>query len=336
MARSRCLKVPKGRAQAARTALAALGLLRNDLRPGRDQYSVFLPIRNGNYEGEGCVCEHDFEENPVKPASYRDIIRVPAAVRNALPRAYDVIGKVIVIKIPDGLLDRRHEIGRALLEARPEARSVARDSGVSGEDRVRRLEVIAGEPDLETVHMEHGLRFELDPSRVFFSPRLATERARVAALVGRDETVLDMFAGVGPFSIHIARRARPSVVVAADNNPAAVEYLRRNIRLNRASNVEPLLTDARELPGKVPPVDRIVMNLPHSAFGFLPVALKLLGPGGTIHLYDIIGREGKPARMAELERAVEAAGRKLGRKDLRLVRGYSAASSNYVFDLSFD
>jgi tRNA (guanine37-N1)-methyltransferase len=316
--------------------LSALGLLRKDLRPAHDSEKVYLPMKDGQYAGEGRVCQHDFAESAKRATSYRDIAQVPPAVKNELPRAYDVIGKVIVIKIPDGLAQYREEIGRSLLSARPEARSVAEDRGVQGGQRIRELEVIAGEPDLETVHIEHGLRFCLDPSKVYFSPRLATERLRIAGLVGRGEAVLDMFAGVGPFSIHIAKKAGPATVLAVDINPAAIGYLKKNIRLNKVANVEPLLADARELGGKLSPVDRIIMNLPHSAFGFLPVALGLLKPGGTIHLYDIIPGERRQARKEEVELAVKAAGRRLSRQCLRLVRGYSAAESHYVFDLSVE
>ncbi len=336
MVKSRCLMVPRERAQAARTALAGMGLLKKELRPCRDGDSILLPMNDGKYDGEGELCERDFIANRIRAASYRELAWVPAAARKELPRAFDVIGKVIVIRIPEELTEYRQQIGRALLAARPEARSVAMDRGVKGEDRVRQLEVIAGEPDLETVHVEHGLRFALDPSKVYFSPRLATERLRVARLVGEGESVLDMFAGVGPFSIHIARRARSSIVRAVDINPAAIEYLKTNIRLNKAANVEPMLLDARRLPGRIPPVDRIIMNLPHSAFEFLPVALGLLRPDGTVHLYEILDREKLAERRDAIVAAVEGAGRKVKRADSRLVRGYSSLESNFVHDMVVD
>jgi len=333
MARSRCLAVPRKRAQAAKAALSALGLLRKDLRPGHDAQTVYLPMKEGEYAGEGRLCEHDFDPGAHRWTNYRERARVPPEEKNLLPRAFDVIGKVIIIKIPDGLERYREEIGRALLLARPEARSVALDRGVRGEERVRQLEVIAGEPDLETVHVEHGLRFALDPSKVYFSPRLATERLRVTGLVKEGESVLDMFAGVGPFSIHIAKRAKPSVVRAADINPVAIEYLKRNIRLNKVSGVEPILSDSSKLQGKIPPADRIIMNLPHSAFGFLPVALRLLRPGGTIHLYEIFDRGKRAEREQAVARAVEEAGRGLAGSHPRLVRGFSTTESHFVFDL---
>ena len=314
--------------------MLASGQLRVDLEPGHDGDFVYLPVNDGELEGGLEACEHEFKQRRVAPGNYRKLVDVPAPLRAMLPRAFDVIGRVIIIKVPDELMQYRQRIGRALLEARPEALSVAQDHGVKGEDRVRELEVIAGPSDLETVHAEHGLRFRLDPSKVYFSPRLATERLRVAGLVGNGEAVLDMFAGVGPFSIHIAKRARPSVVHASDINPAAIGYLEQNIALNKVSGVKPILGDAAGLPGLVPPVDRIIMNLPHSAFGFLPTALRLLRPGGTIHLYDILEPDEKASRKQKIERVVEDDGRKLARSGCRLVRGYSALESHFVFDLT--
>ncbi len=333
MARSICVGVPRKRAQAAKETLSALGLLRKDLRPAHDGDLVFLPMHGGEYAGEGRVCEHDFEPSERPVSSYRELARVPPEAKRLLPRAFDVIGDVIVVKIPDDMGRYKSEIGAALLRARPESRSVAMDLGVQGEERVRKLEIIAGEPDLETVHVEHGLRYALDPSKVFFSPRLATERLRVAGLVREGESVLDMFAGVGPFSILIAKRSRPSVVRACDISPAAIEYLKRNIRLNKVPGVEPILSDAAALPGKMPLADRIVMNLPHSASGFLPAALCLLRPGGTIHLYEILDRGRRAERQEAIASAVEKVGRRLSASRLRLVRGFSARESHFVFDL---
>jgi tRNA (guanine37-N1)-methyltransferase len=330
---SRCLRVPKGRAEAVRRRLNELGLFRKDLQPARYGDDVYLPMNAGDYHGEGELCEARFKPVRGAPRSYRALADVPETLRPLLPRAFDVIGKVIIIKIPDDLQAYRQQIGRALLQARPEALSVAVDKGVKGEDRIRELEVVAGSPSLETMHVEHGLRFILDPSRVYFSPRLATERLRVAGMVTQGEAVLDMFSGVGPFAIHIAKRAMPSKVYAADINPAAIEYLKRNIRLNRVLAVEPILGDARELPGKILRVDRIIMNLPHRASEFLPAAMRLLGPGGTVHLYDLLEPEEKKRRTSELASIMKSEGRELGRISARLVRGYSAFESHFVFDL---
>ena len=333
--RSRCLAVPKQEAESARRRLRQAGLLRGDLGPVKEGDTVYLPLLDGELaeEWRPALCERDFPVQACSRHNYRDLVRVPGELRGLLPRAFDVVGQVILIKLPPELEGYKGEIGRALLEARPDAVSVARDRGVRGEDRVRELEVIAGRPDLETCHMEYGLRFMVDPSRVYFSPRLATERRRVAGLVGKGERVIDLFAGVGPFSIHIAKRAHPAQVHAVDINPAAIGYLRQNIGLNRVQGVVPVLGDAAEMPGRLPPADRIIMNLPCTGRQFLPPALRMLAPEGTIHLYEVLERGALGRAPEELGALVRAEGRELVSADTRLVRGYSTLESHYVFDM---
>ncbi|MEM2869080.1 MAG: class I SAM-dependent methyltransferase family protein [Thermoplasmata archaeon] len=337
--RSLCLRVPKNMAEAARRSLASAGVLRTDLVIKREGNHVLLPILEGG-GGVGVeasphweLIEADFEIARRRPSDYRELVDVPGHLRRFLPRAFDVIGRVIVVKIPGELTGFEKEIGRALLAARPGCVSVALDKGVGGEERVRRLEVIAGESNLETVHIEHGARFLVDPSRVYFSPRLATERARVAGLVAEGDSVIDLFAGVGPFSIQIARLSKPSEVLAVDINPIAIDYLKKNIRLNRVSTVRPLLLDARRVPGLVPPADRVIMNLPHSAFDFLETGLALLRPGGAIHLYIIVERERIQAALDGVRKAVERNGRVVREISHRWVRGYSPSELHIAVDL---
>jgi tRNA (guanine37-N1)-methyltransferase len=387
-ARARCLRVPKGRAEETRRRLLELGLLRTDFLVARDGDSIYLPLADGIrgkdrklVERLGDILERELEQSKRVPKTYRELLDLPPEMMELLPRAYDVVGKVIVLKIPQELSAHRAIIGEALLRTRPEALSVAWDRGVKGEDRIRDLEVIAGQATLETVHIENGLRFSVDPSRVYYSPRLATERSRIAGLVKKGEVVVDLFAGVGPFSITIAKRAQPSTVYAVDINPAAIEFMKRNLKLNHVAEgrleagkalrdgtvkvcgapvgsgkgagkavggregaskaaggpvVVPILGDARDMPNKLPKADRIIMNLPHSATEFMPVALGLVGPAGTIHLYDIIEPERSADRERELEKVILKAGKRAGGMACRRVRGYSSLESHFVFDIGLN
>ncbi len=112
--------------------------------------------------------------------------------------------------------------------------------------------------------MSTGTVFEVDLSEAYFSARLATERQRIAGLHEEGGQVLDMFAGVGPFAITLAGKARR--VLAADINPGAVRLMVRNIRLNHADNILPVLTDAARLPAMAAwTFDRVIMNHPTGA-----------------------------------------------------------------------
>jgi tRNA (guanine37-N1)-methyltransferase len=195
--------------------------------------------------------------------------------------------------------------------------------------------VIAGDRSTETVHREYGMIFKMDVSKVFFSPRLATERDIVARQVRPGETVIDMFAGIGPFSIMIARTRQPEVVYAIDANEDAIGYMEENIALNKVATVRPVLGDARTEIAKLGKADRIIMNLPHSAREFLGDALDALKHGGIIHFYEIMQDSDVEARYGALADAAVRKGRVMKELARRKVKSYSPTMGFYGFDLQF-
>jgi tRNA (guanine37-N1)-methyltransferase len=162
-----------------------------------------------------------------------------------------------------------------------------KSSEIKGVIRTREMEHIAGDDVSETIHHEYGCRLLMDVKNVYFSPRLATERRKVADNVQDGDIMLDMFAGVGPFSILIARE-KSVKIYAVDINPAAYAYLQKNIELNKVQDkIIPLLGDVAQIVNleKIK-ADRIIMNLPGSAWEFLGVAMDALRNGGVIHYYE--------------------------------------------------
>jgi tRNA (guanine37-N1)-methyltransferase len=296
-----CLRVPKSGGEKRRLQLLREGRLDTTLILRSDGADLLLPVK------EPCDgCERAlFEEVPERPD---------------LPR-HDLIGGIAVLLEPDAGAGG----AELLLGSRPSIHTVLLPEGpIEGEFRTRRFSVLAGSPTTRTSYTEYGLRFEIDLSLAYFSPRLSGERQRVLGLMGEGERVLDMFAGVGPFAITLAARA--GMVYAADINPGAVGLLLANIALNRAGNVLPLLADAARLPGILPRgFDRVVMNLPFGAVGFLDAALALCRPGGAIHLYAMVGEGGALAPVIR-----EKGCRILGE---RVVHTYSPAEWLAVYDL---
>ncbi len=331
--RSPCLLVPRGEAESVRRRLRQEGLLRLDLKVRRLGNAVLLPVVNPVDYGFP-IREEEFEVQGNPRVDYRALAEVPQEVKAQLPSSFDVLGDVAIIKLPDGLLPWGDAIGWAMLKAHPRLRSAALDEGVQGEFRIRRLRVLAGKTSLATVHREYGLSFALDPSRVYFSPRLATERMRVAREVKPGEVVVDMFAGVGPFALMVARFGRPSKVYAIDANPEAFPLLEENIRRNREEHlVVPVMGDARQVVPTLGKVDRVIMDLPHSALDFLEVALGALAEGGFVHYYEIMPRSGLEEREAGLRRRAMEAGRGLEIIGVREVRGYSPTEFHFALDL---
>jgi tRNA (guanine37-N1)-methyltransferase len=162
-------------------------------------------------------------------------------------------------------------------------------SSVSGDYRLRKLEFLLGERKTETIYKEYGCIYKIDLSKAYFSPRLSYERLRIAKLTQPKEVVLNMFAGVGCYSIFIAKHSEPKKVYSIDINPVAIQFLHENVRLNRvADKILPILGDAKkatetELQNVA---DRVLMPLPERAYEYLDSALLALKPeGGWIHYY---------------------------------------------------
>jgi tRNA (guanine37-N1)-methyltransferase len=248
-----------------------------------------LLIREGNLDRERKPrIEGDFLLLPVT-SGIEGAERAWFETRDPLPDLprHELIGGIAV------MLERDPAAAEKLLSLRPSLHTVLLPlSDVEGEYRTRRFEVLAGKPVTKTLCLEYGHRFEIDLSEAYFSARLATERQRIAGLEKGGGQVLDMFAGVGPFAVTLAEKA--DRVLAADINPGAVRLMVRNIWLNHAGNVLPILADATRLPELVPwTFTRVIMNHPTGALPFLPQAFRICAPGGAIHCYVLQSAEGE-------------------------------------------
>ena len=223
--------------------------------------------------------------------SWRDAVDCTPEERALLPRGYDVIGHVVLVRLPDEVRHLDKVVGEALLAHVPQARTAATDAGVEGDLRTRRIEVLAGDAALLTEHRESGLRLTVDLATCYYSPRLAGERLRIADLARPDERVLDLTAGVGPLSCLLAKRGCD--VVAVELNAQAARLARANARSNRvADRVAVVHAEGRALARSVGPVfDRVVVNLPHEGEAFLEDAASALRAGGLLRLGCMLARD---------------------------------------------
>jgi tRNA (guanine37-N1)-methyltransferase len=210
--------------------------------------------------------------------------------------SFDQIGDIIIVRIPDSLLTKKKLIGETLLNQVKIARSVFyQASAVEGDFRTRNLEILAGEDKTETEYKEFGCKFIVDVENAFFSPRLSTERERISNLVQDGETIVNMFAGVGMFSIMIAKKKK-CTVYSIDINPIAAKLCEKNILSNKiAGNIISINGDAskvihEQLENKS---DRTLMLLPESSDQFLESAIKATKSGGIIHYYSHIHTDKK-------------------------------------------
>ena len=303
--RTRGVRVKKERAEHVRELLIERGLLARSLKPSCDGQYVCFPVQTAPEDMD--VGMFEFEQR--------------AGARMPMHRkvSFDVVGNIALIELVEGMFQTSgRELAHELLFHHPNIRAVYGKRGVIGELRIPSLVHLAGEQITHTTHRENGCTFELDIAKVYFNPRLATERERVENRIGKNDTVFDMFAGVGPFSILMAKRSSSRRVYAAEKNPVACEYLRANIEKNRVENVHVFEKDVRAHP----PIraDAIIMNLPHSAHDFLDVAMRAAGQGAHIFCYTISPEAALKERAA---RICSEAHRCAVMRDLHVVKSYA-------------
>lgn len=296
-----CLQAAKREGEVVRQRLIREGVLDLSLRVRSEVDQLLFPVTG-----------------PIQGAVRAEFIRQPG--HPSLPR-HEQIGGIAILQ------DRDLAAAATLLSSRPSLHTVLYPvSPVEGEYRTRQFEVLAGEETTKTVYQEYGLHFEFDLSTVYFSARLANERQRLLSLMEEGEAVLDMFAGVGPFAITLAKKA--SHVIACDLNPAAVLQMQINAQVNRCRNLLPVLADAGHLKGIFPPgqFDRVVMNLPLSKGAFVSDAVQLCRPGGMVHLYMLESGEGEALPLLN--------GLPVAGVHERRVRSYSPGQWHAVYDIT--
>jgi tRNA (guanine37-N1)-methyltransferase len=311
-----CISVPKKDGERLRQELKQLGLLNGRYRIEERKGRLYIPFKGGpndqRYEVEACT-----------------VTLRPQTGHTNVESRYDVIGDIAIINWFEGV-----EVAAAeLLEALKNIKVVlASASAVNGEYRLKKLLFVAGERRTETIHKEYGSRLLIDVSNVYFSPRLATERHRIAQLVQPDETVVDMFAGVGPYTVMLAKKIKKAI--AFELNPIAFRYLQKNIDLNKLNNVLACLGNANDLAPKFEAAaDRVIMNLPHSAFNFLDAALTLIScDGGVIHFYDVQAQEHFPHSVERVRKAVQSDRRIIETIRLKKVRSYAPGRYHICVD----
>lgn len=253
---------------------------------------------------------------------------VPEGLYPLLPDKWEIAGKVATVKMDPRLFDYSEEIGEAYAKVL-EVDSVLADlSGVSGEFREPDMRLLYGEGG-ESVKTENGIRYCFDVTKVMFASGNLAERKRMKDLDCTGETVVDMFAGIGYFTLPLARFSGARKVFACEKNPNSYGFLVRNLALNGIDNVIPLLGDNRDIAGRRF-ADRILMGYVQTTSEFVPKALELAKPGCIIHYHDTFEVGTQERRVNEI---FSAHCEKYEVISVREVKSFAPSVSHYVADV---
>ena len=250
-------------------------------------------------------------------------------------RSFEIIGDVVIINLPDEVSHLSDLIVQAILSKHKHIKTVLRKVGeVSGEYRVAKYEVLYG-GETETVAKEFGCRFLVDPTKVYYSSRLSTERGRIAKLVKEGERVLVMFAGVGPYAIVIAKLAKPKEVIGIEINPKAVEYFRKNVELNKVQDIVKVYEgDVRDVVPKLEgKFDRVLMPAPYSAEDFVYLLKDKVKIGSYVHYYTFAGEEEEEELPNRVEELFKRHGMVVRVVNMRDCGSFAPRVYRYVLDL---
>jgi tRNA (guanine37-N1)-methyltransferase len=229
-----------------------------------------------------------------------------------LPSSFDIIGNkdkaVAIIDIPEKLIRKKGMIARALMKKHKNVKSVLlKQSPRKGVYRTYDMKLISGDSNTEVMHVENGCRFLLDPRKVYFSQREATERQRIIEKIKDNENVMVFFAGIGPFAIEIAKKTKAGNVIGIEINPKAVDYFEKNVELNKIKNITIIEGDVRnEAKHFYGMCDRVLMPLPEKSIEFLDDAVKCLKKSGFCHMYCFSDEN----KIADAKKKIRAVARK--------------------------
>lgn len=256
------------------------------------------------------------------------------ADKTRLPAGFHLIGHVAMLNLDPSCASFADKIGQVTLEYDKKIKSVAIRTGpTKGQTRRPNYTLIAGEPDTLTIHVEGGVTFRIDPLRFTFSGGNRAERIRMGEITKPRDKVLDMFACVGQFSLHAAKRG-VAEVIAIEINPEAYEILAENISLNRLDDrVKPILGDCRDV-HPTQSVNRVIMGYLHDTYDYLEHALEsLVSDGGTIHMH-IAQPENEVVRTTKIVEDICSNHGFTSQSSVRKVKMYAPKIYHYVFDIS--
>lgn len=279
--------------------------------------------------------------------------KVPEIYLDLIPKSYDVIGHIVIIEfdkfhhVYDKEFNKhKEEIAKAILNVNKNIKTVyEKKSQIKGKYRLRELALLYGEDKSETIYKENECNFKLNIKNTYFSPRLVFERRRiVSSNIKENELIVDMFAGVGTFSIQIAKNNNVKIY-AFDLNPKAYRYLKENIKTNKLKgeiipvniDVKDLIKPASQLGKSLKyKTDRIIMNLPEKSIKFIEEACFLMKKsGGVLHFYQF---SEKPNPIEKTLKSLKKSLTNLNWKienvvNSKIVKHYSPRSELVVVDL---
>ncbi len=258
-----------------------------------------------------------------------------------LPSGFQRVGDIIVLNLDEEFDSVKKEIGEAVLELFG-VRSVCNKFGIiTGKFREPQIEVIAGDNNTVVTHIEHGCKYRFDIRKVMFAKGNVSERIRIAKQVKPGEIIVDMFAGLGYFTIPIGKLSDAEKVYSIELNPVSFEFLQENININHIHGVIAINGDCKEEVNKLVSegvkADRVLLGYLPPPKEFLPWAFKIVKKNGIIHYEDLVKVNNKESDIDRIVLEIRDVAKDFGFDvsliEAKKVKAYGPMIDHYVFDI---
>lgn len=252
-----------------------------------------------------------------KPQSLKQALQgvIPAQLFSTFRSSFDVIGTIAVLEIPKEIEPYERDIAKVLLAINPTVKTVCKKlGGHQGRFRRQKMKILGGVRTKQTIHTENGVRLKVQVEDAYFSPRLATERLRIARMVNPNETVLVMFSGIAPYPLTIAKHSNAKLVMGIELNPKAHAMAVENNSLNKNIKVPINLVQGnvkKVIPSLHQVFDRIIMPLPKGGEAFFDQALQAAKKRSVIHYYTFCEEDEIPTIADTTIRQIQQLGRQV-------------------------
>ncbi|VVB87505.1 tRNA(Phe) (4-demethylwyosine(37)-C(7)) aminocarboxypropyltransferase [uncultured archaeon] len=325
--------VSKEEAEIARQRLFSEDALDKTRKLVKKKGFVEIPVKETFATTDFDLIEQVKPEYYIRNKTLGDILDITEEEEKFIPSGWQILGDIIILSLKKEIEHRKAEIGKGLLSLYPRCKTVLLDRGIAGRMRQPEREIIAGK-GTETVHKENGCLFKLDAMRIMYSRGNLAERRRMSEL-GRGETLVDMFAGIGYFSIPMAVHSKPEKIFAIEINPVAFGYLKENIMLNGVGDIiEPVAGDC-SIATPCGIAHRVIMGY-LDAHEYLEYGIRALLPGGILHYHEAVPEVIERRPFLRLIEAANKQGRKAKILEMRRIKKYSPGVWHVVVDVVVD
>ncbi|XP_024992862.1 tRNA wybutosine-synthesizing protein 2/3/4 isoform X2 [Cynara cardunculus var. scolymus] len=241
---------------------------------------------------------------------------LPSDLLEQLPARWERLGDIVVLPMTsfkDSIWD---SLGNELWSTVAEslgARRLARQGRISATGtRDSGLEILVGD-DGWVDHRENGVLYSFDATKCMFSWGNLSEKRRMGELDCKDEVIVDLFAGIGYFTLPFLVKANAKMVYACEWNPHAIEALRRNLEANSVADRCVVLEGDNRVMAPKGVADRVNLGLLPSSEGSWEIAVRALrSNGGMMHVHGNVKDKEEESWTKQVSKSIKEISRSEG------------------------